>query len=98
MTEQAEHLILAEAVAWHLRLRGGAAAADWEAFVLWLEADPARSAAYDDVARADADLGPEAFPPIAANDDRAEPLAARRRFGTATRAFAALAACLILAF
>ena len=43
MTEQAQQ-ILAEAIEWHLRLReNGAAAADWDAFVLWLEADPARS-------------------------------------------------------
>ena len=81
MTEQAQQQILAEAIDWHLRLRDGGAA-DWEAFVLWLEADPARSAAYDEVARADAALGPEAFPPIAANDDsgrrRARPAAVRR--------------------
>jgi transmembrane sensor len=63
MTEQAQHHILAEAIEWHVRLRDGSAAADWEAFILWLEADPARSAAYDDVVRADAALGPEAFPP-----------------------------------
>ena len=100
MTEQAQNHVLAEAIEWHLRLRDGGAAADWEAFVLWLEADPERSAAYDEVSRADADLGPEAFPSAAANDDWAEdvPVRARRRFGTAARAFAALAACLILAF
>jgi len=90
--------ILAEAVAWHLRLRDDGAAADWEAFVLWLEADQAHSAAYDDVARADAALEPEAIPPAAANDDRAVVEPARRRFGAAGWAVAALAACLVLAF
>lgn len=97
MTEQAQQNIQAEAIEWHLRLRDGDAA-DWEAFVLWLEADPARSAAYDDVAIADAALGPEAFPTLAANDDWAGDAPVPRRFGAAGWAVAALAACLLLAF
>jgi transmembrane sensor len=94
MTEQAQQAIRAEAIDWHLRLRDGDAT-DWEAFVRWLEADPARSAAYDEVARADAALVPEAFPAMAANDDVDAP--ARRRFGAAFWAVAAIAACLLLA-
>jgi transmembrane sensor len=96
MTEQAEQPIHAEAIEWHLRLRDGNAA-DWEAFVRWLEADPARSTAYDEVARADADLGPELFPSAAANDDWAADTPAPRRFGAAAWAVAAVAACLLLA-
>lgn len=98
MTEQAQQRIQAEAIEWHLRLRDAGAAADWEAFVRWLEVDPARSAAYDDVVLADAALGPEAFPSLAANDDWADDAPSPRRFGTAVRAVAALAACLMLAF
>jgi transmembrane sensor len=95
MTEQAEQRIETEAIAWHLRLRDGDAA-DWEAFVRWLEADPARSAAYDAVAHADAALGLEAFPPIAANDDHFPDARPARRFGPIW-AIAAIAACLLLA-
>jgi transmembrane sensor len=40
----------AEALAWVLRM--GEPAADWDAFMLWLEADPARAAAYDRAALA----------------------------------------------
>jgi transmembrane sensor len=96
MTEQAQQLIQAEAISWHLRLRGGDAA-DWEEFIRWLEADPARSAAYDDVVRADAALGPEMFAAVAANDDWAEEAPRPRRFGAAVWAIAAVAACLLLA-
>lgn len=94
MTEQPG--IQAEAIKWHLRLRDGHAA-DWEAFVGWLEADPARSAAYDEVARADVGLAPEAFPAMAANDDAALDAPAHRRFGARFWAVAAIAACLLLA-
>jgi transmembrane sensor len=97
MTEQAQQHILAEAIEWHLRLRDGEAA-DWEAFVLWLEGDPARSAAYDEVTLADSALGPEALPPAAANDDSDEAASAPRRFGRTIRFVAAVAACLVLAF
>jgi transmembrane sensor len=94
MTEQAERDIRAEAIAWHLRIRDGDAA-DWEAFVLWLEGDPARSDAYDAVALADAALEPTAFPAMAANDDEAPaPGGRNRRWATA---FAAVAAIFLLA-
>lgn len=94
MSELPQQEIDAEAIEWHVRLQAGDAA-DWEAFVLWLEADPARSDAYDLVVRADALLGPDAFPPAAANDD----WGARRprRIGPAIWAIAAIAACLLLA-
>ncbi len=42
-----------QAIAWHVRLNGGAAAeADWLAFTTWLEADPSHNEAYDHVALA----------------------------------------------
>lgn len=96
MTEQAQQANRIAAIGWHLRLRDGAAA-DWEAFVRWLEDDPAHAAAYDEVARADAGLAPDLFPPIPANDawDEAAP---PRRFGRGAWAAAALAACLLAAF
>jgi transmembrane sensor len=46
-----------EAAAWHVRLHGDAASADWAEFTIWLEADPAHGEAYDLVALADAELG-----------------------------------------
>ena len=45
-----------EAAAWHVRLQGDAAPADWEAFTAWLETDPAHGTAYDLVVLADAEL------------------------------------------
>lgn len=45
-----------EAIAWHVRLRGGAAD-EWERFTLWLEADPLHAEVYDEVALADDALG-----------------------------------------
>ncbi|WP_380780075.1 FecR family protein [Sphingomonas sp. R86520] len=84
----------AQAVAWHLRLPG-AGAADWQAFTLWLEADPAHADAYDALTCADAELDEALTPPdwsevvplTPANDDRAAP---RRRWALA--AFGGLAA------
>jgi transmembrane sensor len=54
----------AEAIGWVIRLRE-ASSTDWEAFTLWLEADPEHLAAYEEVADADADvasLGPSPEP------------------------------------
>ena len=96
MTERLQQRNQAEAIAWHLRLRNGEAE-DWEEFVRWLEADPARSAAYDEVVRADEALGPEAFPAVAANDDWPAAPPARRRIGATIWAIAAVAAALLLA-
>jgi transmembrane sensor len=42
----------AEAIGWMIRLRGGTAA-DWEAFTVWLEADPAHLEAYEAAALVD---------------------------------------------
>ena len=52
-----------QAVAWVIRLRG-AGAEDWEEFARWLEADPARNAAYEEAALVDAEV--EALPRDAA--------------------------------
>jgi transmembrane sensor len=94
MAEQGHLDIQAEAIAWHIRLRDGGAA-DWEAFVGWLEADPSRSAAYDAIALADAALEPDAIPsmvpPEAANDGWSR----NTRWATA---LAAVAAVFLFAF
>lgn len=45
-----------EAAAWHVRLQGDPASADWAAFTAWLEAEPAHAQAYDLVALADAEI------------------------------------------
>jgi transmembrane sensor len=62
--------LLAEAIAWRIRLRHGDGEA-WEAFVEWLEQDPARADAYDHVAAADWEVSEEALPAprLPANDD-----------------------------
>ncbi|MEA3061139.1 MAG: transrane sensor [Sphingomonadales bacterium] len=63
-----------EAIRWRVRLRDGGAE-EWQAFVEWLEQDPARSAAYDSVAAADRALRSADVPaPLpSANDDGFEP-------------------------
>jgi transmembrane sensor len=76
MIQKTPQEIRGEAIAWHLRLREGASA-DWDAFVQWLEQDPAHSDAFDTISRADAAIEPEAVPlhgqPTPANDqDRDE--------------------------
>jgi len=98
MTEQADQKRLVDAIEWHIRLRDGGSAADWESFTLWLEGDPARSDAYDQVALADLALVPETVPAAAAaaNDDWPAPAA--RRFGAGVWTAAAIAASLFLAF
>ncbi len=72
MATKVEQDVLAEAAAWHLRLKTGGDA-DWDAFVVWLEGDPARAEAYDRVEAGHAAMSAEAFPapvqPAAANDD-----------------------------
>ena len=98
MTEQADQQNLVQAIDWHMRLRDGGAAEDWDSFILWLEADAARSAVYDQVALADAALSPEAFPPVAANDDLPARVPVPRRFGAGIWATAAIAASLLFAF
>lgn len=73
--------ILSKAVAWHLASTDDAM--DWDAFTLWLEADPRHAAAYDEVALADATLAdhrevlagvaPDTVPaaPVSANENEA---------------------------
>lgn len=90
---------LTEAIQWRIRLRESRAE-DWEAFILWLEADPVCSEAYDLVASADIALDEAAVPaasdsPAPANDDWAEPRE-RRRPGRAAAGLAALAAMLLI--
>jgi transmembrane sensor len=103
MTQRTPQEIRGEAIAWHLRLRDGAPA-DWDAFVQWLEQDPAHSDAFDAIARADAAITPDAIPlhgqPMPANDDdRDEAPAAVRRIWTRRWAtgLAAVAALFLLA-
>lgn len=43
-----DETILSEAVSWHLASEGDAI--DWDAFTLWLEADPRHRTAYDEIA------------------------------------------------
>ena len=64
MTSEDHDTILASAIDWHIRLRGADEAA-WDAFVLWLEADPAHAAAYDALEAADDAVVP-LLPPIPA--------------------------------
>ena len=99
MASEAHHDVLDEAIAWHLRMQT-AKDEDWDAFVAWLEADPARSDAYDRVEAGHAGMAAEAFPPasaplpVAANDEAP----ARRRFWPWASGFAAIAAILLVAF
>jgi len=64
-----------EAAEWFLRQRDPARA-DWDGFLLWLEADAAHNAAYEAVALADDDIAQlieSAEPgPLASNDNRSE--------------------------
>ncbi len=103
MTQQTPQEIKGEAIAWHLRLRDGAAA-EWDAFVDWLEQDPAHSDAFDAISRADAAIEAEAVPlhgqPTPANnDDRDETSAPERGAWGRRRAvgLAAVAALFLLA-
>lgn len=75
MAKEPHQNVLAEAVAWHLRLRDGTDG-DWDDFILWLEGDPARSAAYDRVEASHVAMSGDALTaqapaphPVAANDE-----------------------------
>jgi transmembrane sensor len=76
MASEPDQDLVAQAVAWHLRLQDGTAA-EWRAFVEWLEADPARADAYDRVEAADAMMAGALDSPVAldapviADDDAA---------------------------
>jgi transmembrane sensor len=99
MASEPRQDVLDEAIAWHLRMQN-ATEADWDAFVAWLEGDPARSEAYDQVEGGHAAMAAEAFPPAstpvpaAANDD----VPPGRSLGRWAMAFAALAAVVLVAF
>ncbi|WP_287977027.1 FecR domain-containing protein [Sphingomonas sp.] len=74
---QADRTIIDAAIAWHLR-QDEMSPREWEAFTLWLEADPAHASAYDRVAMDDRLIAAAVFPaPQAANDDM--PLPGHRR-------------------
>ena len=78
MTEAAD-TIVETAAAWHVASNGDAL--DWDAFTVWLEADPRHAAAYDEVALADSllDANREALregDAVAANEN--EPAATPR--------------------
>lgn len=70
--------IIDQAIDWHLR-SATMDAAEWQAFVCWLEADPAHARCYDDVAMLDGavdaarpamtPVAPSHVAPVAANDD-----------------------------
>lgn len=82
-----------QAIAWVIRLRSGGAE-DWESFTLWLEADPANAAAYEEAALVDAEF--EALP--AARPRPVLPMApaVERRWLTRRTAFAGgIAAALV---
>lgn len=71
-----------EALGWAVRA-GDPEFAEWEAFMLWLEADPAHAAAYDEISAALADAAETvSLPQAPANDDAsvAVPLVRRRWF------------------
>jgi transmembrane sensor len=96
--------IRGEAIAWHIRLRDDATA-DWDAFVRWLEQDPANSDAFDAVSRADAAIETDAVPlhgqPMPANDEYGDEAFTPERPPWSRRwvtGLAAVAALLLLAF
>lgn len=96
MASEAHQDVLDEAIAWQLRLQT-AKGEDWDAFVAWLEGDPARSDAYDRVEAGLAAVTAEAFPPVpvpAANDEAPRP----RRLRPWATGLAAIAAILLVAF
>lgn len=89
--------ILEEAIAWHLCL-GEADAATWDAFTIWLEANPVHAEAYDSVVLADDGLdalSPDPAPvEQPALPDNVVPL---RRAGVSRRTFFGFAAAAAVA-
>lgn len=85
--------LLAEAIAWRIRLRHGDGEA-WEAFVQWLEQDPVHPDAYDHVAAADAEVSEEALPAprLPANDDLPARERPMRHWGAAAAGLIGVAA------
>lgn len=96
MTAERDDALREEAIRWHVRIADGSAE-DWEAFVVWLGADPAHAHAYDAVEAADAEAGLAiiAAHPLAlkaANDDVASPV---RRWWWGSGVAASLALAII---
>ena len=98
MTAERRLALREEAIMWHVRIAEGDAD-DWEAFVDWLDADPAHVAAYDEVEAADHEVGPavlaacpstSAGAAVAANDDGPASFARRRWLSVAVAAVLAL--------
>jgi transmembrane sensor len=84
--------IIDEAVGWHLA--SDLPEMDWDAFSLWLEADPRHRAAFDEIALADAALAEHCAalrPAFAANDDTPP----QRRWGRLAWPGSAIAASLV---
>lgn len=73
-----EQALRDEATAWAVRT-GDPAFADWDAFMLWLEADPTHALAYDEVTAAVADTADLIAIAGPANDDVPEPHTRSRR-------------------
>ena len=100
MTQRTEQQLRAEAIGWHLRMRDDAPE-DWDAFVDWLEADPANSDAFDAVLRAEAATSAETLPPRArpepANDHEDAESPPGRRWVSRWAAGLGIAAVLLLA-
>ncbi|WP_340316423.1 FecR family protein [Rhizorhabdus argentea] len=92
MMSQGDAEMREEAAGWFLRQRDPARA-DWDGFVLWLEADPAHNAAYEAVALADDDLESwivDRAPELPSNDNLPPPARARPRWFAGTAAAAAI--------
>jgi transmembrane sensor len=99
MFNQANHDVLAEAALWHVRLKAGSDA-DWDAFIRWLEGDPARAEAYDQIEAGHAAMTAEAFAVpaaavVAANDDTPAPHWWRSRWAAGLAVAAGLALVLL---
>ncbi len=89
--------VLAEAIAWRLRLESEDA--DWGAYVDWLEADPAHSDAVDCVDAADAAMLGATFPaPSAVDAGSPRDGVGRRRWIGGLAAIAATALAVVAAF
>ena len=61
MSQQRQQGIQAEAIEWHVRLQVGGTE-DWDAFIRWLEADPAHSGPMTESKFADAAIHPDMMP------------------------------------
>lgn len=74
----ADDMVSEMALDWAVRT-GDPAFADWDAFMVWLEADPSHSRAYDKVSAAIADASDRVASAGPANDDQADEMLPSRR-------------------